>query len=244
MAPGVYRVAGAPVVWQQAVLAAAVAGPASTVASHLTAAAQRGLQDPPLRPHVTVPRRSSARLPIAVVHRSDIPTADRTMIGVIPVTTVARTLIDTSALLPDARLADLADAALVAGKTTMAAIAGALERAARGPGRPGTARLHRVLEAWAGDIRPGSPAEARLLRQLREWGLPDPVRQHRVRGAGGGIIGRLDVAWPSRRVGLEYDSPRWHGPRRWASDEGRHEALRAVGWTLLRADKLGPAARA
>lgn len=238
VAPGVYRVAGAPLVWPQAVLAACLAGPAGTVASHLTAAALWGLQDPPLQPHVTVPRRASARLPIAVVHRSDLPSADHTMLGVMPVTTVARTLVDAGALLPDVPLADLVDTAIVAGKTTVAAITGARDRAGRAPGRPGTARLGRVLEAWAGDITPGSPAELRLIRQLREWGFPEPVCQHVVRSADGGAIGRLDVAWPSRRVGLEYDSPRWHGPRRWQSDEDRHGALRAVGWTLLRADKL------
>ncbi len=50
VAPGVYRVPSAPVTWQQRALAACLAGPPGTVASHLTAAAIHELADVPATP--------------------------------------------------------------------------------------------------------------------------------------------------------------------------------------------------
>src|SRR6266508_4017047 len=50
VAPGVYRVPSAPVTWQQRALAACLAGPPGTVASHLTAAAIHELADAPATP--------------------------------------------------------------------------------------------------------------------------------------------------------------------------------------------------
>ncbi len=91
---------------------------------------------------------------------------------------------------------------------------------------------------------PESPGEARLLRRLGEWGVPRPVTQHPVHDREGRLVGRLDVAWPYVRVGLEYDGERWHTPDRLAHDEHRHARLVAAGWWVLRAgaDDLRPSA--
>jgi hypothetical protein len=81
----------------------------------------------------------------------------------------------------------------------------------------------------------------RLLRRIEDWGLPSPVRQHRVRLPSGQVC-LLDLAWPSSWVGLEYDGERWHTPRQLASDVARETGLRDLGWTVRRADRhdLGP----
>jgi Transcriptional regulator, AbiEi antitoxin len=230
---GVYRIGGAPVTWQQTVLAACVAGPSPTLASHLTAAALHGVANPPMLPHVIVPVTASARLPIAKVHRADVASADRARLFGIPCTGIARTLIDCASVLGDGALESMVDDALCRKLTTVAA----LEPPGGSPGRKGAARLRRALDAWAGEITPGSPAEMRVQRQLSAWGFPRPARQHPVYDDDGRLIGRLDLAWPERLIGVEYDSDKWHNPRRWSHDESRHAAVARMGWNLLHADK-------
>jgi very-short-patch-repair endonuclease len=53
---------------------------------------------------------------------------------------------------------------------------------------------------------------------------------------------RLDLAWPSSFVGLEYDGRRWHNPRRLGADLAREDRLRAVGWWIDRVDRADLAA--
>jgi hypothetical protein len=204
---GVYRVAGAPVTWQQNALAACLAGPRPTVASHLTAASLAALARPPLLPHVTVPAGASCRTPIALVHRADLDDAEVAVLFGVPCTGTARTIVDCASLLGDAALASIVDDALCRKLTTIDAI----ERSAAHV-RRGTRRLRRILDAWAGDVAPGSPAEMRLQRQLVAWGYPAPVRQYPVRDETGRVVGVLDLAWPDRLIGLEYDSDLWHKP--------------------------------
>jgi len=231
---GVYRIAGAPVTWQQAIVAAVVGGPPSTAASHLTSAALHGLTKPPPLPHVTVPRLASVRLPIARVHRADLTASERVRLFGIPCTSVARTLRDCAPLVSDRTLEAMVDDALCRKLATVAM----LDPAGGSPGRKGMVRLRRVLDAWAGEIEPGSPAEIRLRRQLISWGYPRPETQHPVFDETGRLIGRLDLAWPDQLIGVEYDSDKWHSPRHWAHDESRHIAAARMGWILLHSDKI------
>ncbi|MBV9951361.1 MAG: hypothetical protein JO291_05390 [Acidimicrobiia bacterium] len=232
-----YAIAGAPLTWQRAVLAACVVGPSGTVASHQSAAALWRLADPGRTPHVTVPRSASGRVTIARVHHADLDPADITRIGPIPVTRVHRTLVDLAAVATTTALEQAVDTALDGGQTSLRSIEAAIGRAQAGRGRPGVAALRTALAAWTDPIRPGSPAEARLLRHLRDWGFLDPVRQHEVRDTEGVIVARIDVAWPEARVGLEYDGRLPHGPRRVEHDERRHAAVEALGWTLHHASR-------
>ena len=238
VARDVFVINGAPPSWRQQVLAACMAGPRDSVASHVSAGALWGLTDASPLPHITVPRSSSVRLGVARVHRSDLDSSDLTRMGAIATTRVPRTLLDLSTVLAPSALERAVDTALDGRLTTPAHIDAAIGRAQRAPGRAGVTSLRAALEAWVGAIRPESPAEARLLRRIGEWRLPEPVRQHLVRDAGGTPIARLDVAWPLARVGLEYDGAAHHGPRRFEADEERHSAVVALGWTLLHADRL------
>ena len=96
--------------------------------------------------------------------------------------------------------------------------------------------LRAALEPWIGGIVPGSPAEARLIRRLSDWGLPEPVLQHRV-DLPSGHRAFIDLAWPWALVGLEYDGSLAHTPRRLAPDVAREEALRGRGWWIGRVDR-------
>jgi len=233
IASGVYLVAGAPPSWQQDALGACLAAPAGTVTSYLTAAALHGLWRPPPLPQITVPRSTSARLRIAQVHRADLDPIDTCRIDGVPATTPARTLVDAAQLLAREPLADLVDDAMCRKLTAAPAVLDAANRAQRGPGRRGIPLLREVLEAWDARIQPGSPAEMRLLRLLEQFGLGTPIRQFSVRSRDGSFIGRLDLAYPDRSVGLEYDGERFHNPRHWDRDESRYAAFRAAGWWVM-----------
>jgi hypothetical protein len=96
--------------------------------------------------------------------------------------------------------------------------------------------LMAAADVWRPAIRPGSVAEVRLLRQLQEWGLAVPSRQVPVIDGEGVVMARIDVGWPSVRLGLEYDSLEWHGPARWVGDEACHAMITGLGWTVLHVD--------
>jgi hypothetical protein len=79
-----------------------------------------------------------------------------------------------------------------------------------------------------------SPQETRLRLRLVEAGIPPPVTQYRV-VVRDSFLGRLDLAWPSSRVGLEYDG-RWHGdPLQLERDRTRLNGLAAAGWLIWHA---------
>jgi hypothetical protein len=98
--------------------------------------------------------------------------------------------------------------------------------------------LRQLLDVRRDGITPGSPAEARLRRRIVEWGFEPPCTQFEVRDADDRFVARIDLAWPSRRVGLEYDSRRHHAPGRFAQHESRYAAIAALGWNV-RAVELG-----
>jgi hypothetical protein len=233
-----FVVAGTPPSWQRDALAACLAGPPGAAASHVTGAALWQCAAPSPLPHVTFPPTASARLRIAKVHRSALGPEDVTRIGVIPVTRVARTLVDLAAVAAAPALERAVDTALDRGLTRVDDVMAAIGRAQRRPGRGGVTALVRALEAWTDPIKPDSPAEARLIRRLAQWRITGAVRQHVIRDAAGAHVARVDLAWPARRVGLEYDGAAYHGPRRFEHDEQRHAAVEALGWTLEHVDRL------
>ncbi len=234
---GVYRIRGTTVTSRQQLLAACWSGPAGAMAFGLSALSLLDLAAPPDPPHLVAPPTASGRHPVAVVHRLDIPTCDRTVVGVVPATTPARSIVDAAGQLADERFAGLLAAAFTRRVTRPAAVGSALRRATGGRRPAGADRLVRALDPWLAGLVPDSPGEARLLRRLREWGVADPVTQFTVLDPAGRFVARLDLAWPHRRVGLEYDGEEFHGPDRLAADEERHARLIALGWRVLRADK-------
>jgi Transcriptional regulator, AbiEi antitoxin len=234
---GVYRTATAQPTWQQLALAACLAGPPETVTSHLTGAAVHGLGQPPSEPYVIVPPGTSGRRVPGRVHRSALTPLDRLVVAGIPVTSPARTLVDCAGLVGFHRLCDMVDTACCAGLTHPSAVAAAIERAGHGIGRRNVGSLRAALQAWSSAIAPGSPAEMRLLRKVIEAGLDVPARQIEIYDADSEFVGRIDLGWPHRRSGLEYDSDRFHNPRHWARDEARQLRYAAAGWDVRRVGK-------
>src|SRR5947208_837515 len=128
-----------------------------------------------------------------------------TLMGAVPCTRPARILVECAELLGHEELCELVDEVLCRRLTTVDGVHQAMARAGRSPGRKGLIDLERALEVWTPGPRPGSPAEMRLARCLVRWGFPPPQRQVKIHDGRGGFVARVDLGWPKRRVGLEYE---------------------------------------
>jgi very-short-patch-repair endonuclease len=137
----------------------------------------------------------------------------------IPVTSVARTLVDLAAVLGVDALARACHEAGVLHGTTPAEVEAVL---ARHPKAPGAGKLRWVMR---GDVRVTlSRLEGRFLTILREAGLPLPVTN---KPAGGS---RVDWRWTRQQLTVELDSYTYHRSRHaWERDRRREREARARG---------------
>ncbi|WP_225752708.1 hypothetical protein [Actinotalea sp. Marseille-Q4924] len=169
-----------------------------------------------------------------VRHVSTVPDDDRTEIGGIPVTSLARTVRDCLLTADDGASALVVlDAGLRAGLAPDE-VAGQVARAARRRG----VRLARAVVPF-GDDGAESVGESLARAALLALGLPSPLTQVRVRTAEGDYWS--DLGWPEWRTLVEYD-----GQVKYTADQGvqalltekrREDLLRGEGWTVLRLDR-------
>ena len=82
---------------------------------------------------------------------------------------------------------------------------------------------------------PRSASETRLRLLLLRNGLPEPEISWVLRDAHGRFVAELDLAYPSWKVGPEYDG-RVHAEdmRQFARDADRWDAIRDCGWEHVR----------
>jgi hypothetical protein len=154
----------------------------------------------PPPPEVTAPTKH--QVPGLKTRRSRLAARDVTEVRGIPVTTVARTIVDLAATLPPQALALACHEAGGRHRTTPREVAGVLERR---PNAPGAAKLRAVM--W-GDTKVSlSRLESRFLSLLRAHNLPLPITN---KPAGGR---RVDCRWPEHRLTVELDSYRFHNSR-------------------------------
>ena len=101
-------------------------------------------------------------------------------------------------------------------------------------GRPGLARVKRVMEARDDWQKPaGSGLELRVLKALEHRGIR-LIRQYPLRLADGSTI-HPDGADPSIRWAVEIDHVTWHGGRLDAQyDKRRDRSARLAGWQVER----------
>jgi very-short-patch-repair endonuclease len=147
------------------------------------------------------------------------PELDATTWRSIPVTTVARTLVDLAAVLPAGDLARACHEAGIRHGTTPEQVEEVL---ARRPGSRGAATLRRILR---GDVRVTlSTLERRFLARVRDAGLPLPQTNRLASGR------RVDCRWPDQRLTVELDGYRYHRSRHaWELDRRREREARARG---------------
>ena len=198
-------------------MAAVLACGDGAVLSHRSAAALHGLtREAPVRVDVTRTAGGGRAHPRIAVHRTRrLPDHERTTKDGVPVTTVARTLLD------------LADAVPVEGAVARADRGGLLDvdgihRAiADNPGRHGAKRL---LAAVDTPILTRSELEDAFLALVRRAGLPEPRVNQRVAGI------EVDFHWPDHALVVETDGAAFHSSHAAQErDRGREAILARAG---------------
>ena len=181
------------------------------VISHLSAARLWGLKVPPGTDlHVTVPRENWRRRDGVELHRDALAAADRTERHGVPVTTLARSLIDAYALIE--RRAD--QRALVVE----------------------TFRKRRCTRARLTAGGSHSAGEMRLYELMESWRLPIPKRQLVPELPRGRPY--LDCALPAYRMAFEYDGDLHLTDAQKHDDLLRDQLLRRLGWHTFRVTEL------
>ena len=216
---GVYRVGHRAPSLEAGYLAAVRACGEGALLSGRAAAHLFGLlRGPAPNPEVTAPTERRVE-GIGTRRSRHIDARDATTWNQIPVTTVARTLVDVASVLGVDELARACHEAGVRHRTAPADVEAVL---ARRPRSRGAANLRRILR---GDVRVTlSKLEARFLSRLDEAALPPPE----TNPAAGGR--RVDCRWPDRRLTIELDGYRYHHSRHaWEQDRRREREARARG---------------
>ena len=235
LTPRVLRVAGVPETPAQAALAAVLdAGGPATLARRAALGAW-GIPGFELTPaHVVRTRRGRIRPASAVVHTSRRLLAHHvTAIHGLPVTTMARTLVDLAGELPFERLERICDWAWARGLLTGPSLHRTVGELA-GRGRPGSAALRRlVADRPAGHAPPGSNLEARVAQILRNAGEA-PLQRQVDLGDTQSWIGRVDFLDRVNWIVFEVQSELYHSsPSARRDDAARLAALRAAGFMVV-----------
>jgi very-short-patch-repair endonuclease len=224
---GVYAVGHRVVGREGRALAAVLACGPGAVLSHRSAAAHWGLaRDDSARTDVTVPtsRRGDGSIRL---HRSrSLDARTTTTHDGIPITTVARTLLDLAATLTPERLERAlaqAERLRLYDHRTVSAPAN---------GHRGATALARAIAREPRFTR--SAFEARVLRLVRQNGLPEPLT-NTVLSAPDHPRLEVDLFWPAHRLIVETDGFETHGTRAaFEADRARDAALQAAGFRVLR----------
>ena len=233
LASDVFRLSGMPASWRQSLMAACLAWGDGAVVSHRSAGALWHLTgfEGASTVELTVPRSRRGKAP-GLTHRCFLPPVDVTIVEAIPVTTVARTLIDLAASEPRETVEEALDDALRRRIVSMGRLRWRVLELAR-KGRPGIVAMRLILDDREGISVPASVFETRLLRLLKRAGLPSPTLQYQVRSPGR-LVAVVDFAWPDSRLALEADGFRWHSGRaRFEHDRARRNELTLLGWRII-----------
>jgi hypothetical protein len=232
---GVLALLGTPDSYDRRVLAEILAARGPTVASHRCSARLAGLPGVPELLEFTSAGTAQVRRTGVVHHRSTrLATSHVEVRGGIPVTTVARTLFDLSAVVRAARVARALDTALARRLVTIVDLT-KVARDLRARGRRKVSVIRALLRERGRDfVAPHSELEAEPVDLLTDFELPQPSRQVNL-GDDLAWIGRVDFVYRRARIVIEADSREHHSSlldRR--ADAARDAALTAAGWIVLR----------
>jgi predicted transcriptional regulator of viral defense system len=230
---GVYAIGGSALPREGRHLAAVLACGPGAVLSHVSAAAHWELltYDAP-RPEVTAPA-SRTSIPGIRLHRThSLDARDTTTHRGIPITTIAKTLLDVAAQAPTSHLEHAIGQALRNQIYDHNAILDVLERHR---GRRGTTSLR---TATAGDPAfTRGELERRFRALCRRAGLPRPLSNVVVADADHHPH-EVDFFFPAHRLVVEIDGWRDHGTRvAFERDRAKDAALVAAGYAVLRFTK-------
>lgn len=236
---GVYRVAGTPCTPESRIVAATLGAGRGSCVSHRTAGRLwqlDGIVGDTLE--ISVHDRRDIRIEGVRIYRPrELRRVDRTRIGVIPVTTPLRTILDLASSVPKDVLELALDDALRRRLVRLRQLVGRVDPSVS-RGRRGVPSLRRLLAAREEDRSTESALETIFLQAIRNSRLPRPRSQHIVTTADGAFVARVDFAYPHSRIAIEIDGYAFHeGRRQFDSDRVRQNALVDAGWIVLRFTK-------
>jgi predicted RNA-binding protein YlqC (UPF0109 family) len=212
--------------WLAAVFAA---GPGA-VLSHREAAALHELR-PSSRTTIDVTVAAQRRVPGIAVHRvGRLDVEDITTIDGIPVTAIARTLVDLATVVSPPALRKALEEAERSYRLDVRAIEAAMGRI-RGRNGRGCEAMRRALAelAQTGTTVTRSTLEDRFLSLLDAHGVPRPSANAWTESM------EVDAAWPAAQLAVELDGWDAHHTRQaFQRDRTRSNDLQAAGWTVLR----------
>jgi hypothetical protein len=201
-----------------------------SVLSHRAAAELWGMRPNATRLDVTAPR-GRYRIPGIDIHESRalLPADTATKEG-IPITSVARTLLDLSAVVRPDELANAVDRAERLGLFDLRAVVEVLERA---NGRKGARALRRAVAAYEPSTQK-SELERRF-KQLLETAPDIPTPSFNVLVAGERTNHEVDAFWPDHRLAVQVDGFEFHRTRRDRERDAASDAdLELAGNRVLR----------
>lgn len=225
---GVYLVGHAVLPPNARELAAVLACGPGAVASHHAAGGLWGMvkRVTSVDVRVTVPgRRVRSREGIRPFTVKVLDPRDRRMLGPVPVTAPARTLIDLAGVLGPERLEPLIADAQGRRLLTRRELERAMDRA---PHRAGVGLMRPLIQSPKLTRREG---ERRLLKLIRAARLPEPECNAPV----GPYV--VDFLWSAPKLIVEFDSKEWHGDQvhgRFESDRRRDGHTLALGYATKR----------
>lgn len=207
--------------WMAAILAG---GDGAALAGMCSAAMLRITKLEPNEVEVIVPGNRRPQAGFRLHTCRNLSPLDIVIVDRIPVTTVARTLVDLTDTKETEDLAFLIHEAAYLGKFSFEATRAAMQRA---NGRRNLDRLEEALQLHrSGSAGARSRLEQRFRRLVRGAALPAPRSNVEVNGF------EVDCYWPGLCV--EIDGPPHARPRTQVDDRIRDAALRAAGYGVLR----------
>ncbi|TFV61688.1 UNVERIFIED_ORG: DUF559 domain-containing protein [Bacillus sp. AZ43] len=161
------------------------------------------------------------------VHRTPLSAAEVEERDAVPITTALRTAWDVAALESVGTAVAALDAMVRAGSVQVSDLEVMAESSA---GRWGVTKVRRAYSLV--DPRAESPPESRVRVACLLAGL-SPVPQYEVR-VDGGLVGRVDLAFPEARLAIEYEGAYHFEDGQIARDDERIARLVAAGWRVIR----------
>jgi hypothetical protein len=232
--PKVYRAAAAPQTWRQPLMAACLWAKGKAAIFGQSAAAVWEFQGY-WRARVELCGSSSLSPPAGVVFHQvrRLARADVTTCAGIRVTTVARTIMDLTAIVPARTLERTLDEALRKGQVTLKELLHCIQRNGR-RGRANIAHLEALLEERRHQHAADSPLESDFAAMLRQYGLPSPVKRYVVI-EDGRRIAEVDLAYPRQKVAAQVHGSSFHRqPRTWETDQRVENELQLNGWFVVK----------
>lgn len=225
---GIYAMGHGPLSLRGRWLAAVLACGDRAVLSHRSAACLWGLVRP-RRGQIEVTNPQGSRGPADIrLHRSKLTSDERTVEAKIPITTVARTLLDLAEVLDEDGLRRAFEEADRLKLLRLPALEQVCARAGK---RKGLVALRRLIGAAREPVFARSPLENHFAEFYREHlaDLPAPLTNVSI------LDHEVDAYWPGHRLVVEMDSWEFHHQRAaFEHDRARDAAMQTAGYRVIR----------